>query len=258
LTTILTLTLDDGELPNQALMVTLSVAGDEIITEAASLFRNDLLCSGKGDGKHGFVLNVDQRLPMEVLDQLRVDCRSPSGEVTTLSRVSDAVIDETAIVNGPERQISPIVGYFEIILPSELRGWAYNPENPDEHLTVDVLIDGKHISSTSAADFRPDLVSAWVGNGDHAFAFETREELTNFPIGSLEVVARSVTGVRGSLEQLKESSAQTRTAQIETPTPVFPGPSQDLAHHPVFILGAARFGTSAIAQVLIKSTRYAG
>jgi hypothetical protein len=34
----------------------------------ASLFRDDLLHSGKGNGKHGFVLNVDRPLSMEAPD----------------------------------------------------------------------------------------------------------------------------------------------------------------------------------------------
>ena len=101
----------DSEAPDQPLAVTLSIADVKIITGSASLFRDDLLHSGKGNGKHGFVLNVDRPLSMEAPDRLRVECRSPSGEVITLSRVADAVINETAVKQNIELEVRSSTPY---------------------------------------------------------------------------------------------------------------------------------------------------
>lgn len=50
-------------------------------------------------------------------------------------------------------------------------GWAWNPQAPDQPVSVDIQLDGVSIGSCVANIFRPDLRDAGIGDGRHAFQF---------------------------------------------------------------------------------------
>jgi SAM-dependent methyltransferase len=65
-----------------------------------------------------------------------------------------------------------IDGRVEQINGSTVTGWAYDPTQPEQHLTLDVYIDNKLVRKTVADRPRADLAEAAIGDGTHGFEVE--------------------------------------------------------------------------------------
>lgn len=70
-------------------------------------------------------------------------------------------------------------------------GWAFNSENPDEHLEVRVNRGTDVIATGQANLMRKDLPGAGIGNGDHAFEIVLPPNITSFH--GIMLVAKSAT-----------------------------------------------------------------
>jgi hypothetical protein len=258
----------DPAFQDASLTVSLSVAAEEIATETANVFRDDLFKAGKGDGRHGFVINVDRRLPTETPHLVLVSVTAASGSIEILPTAAGCVeMEPKSTIPGRVPPASPITGYFRITSASEIAGWAYDPRHPDEYLTVEVFAGHQRIGSTVADQFRSDLAAARVGKGDHGFVLRLDHELPIDGVIRLDAFAGSRSGIYGALGFISpgdgspdaEPAGAPLTRSVGTGTAVaFVGATRDRAHCPVFVLGAARSGTSAIAQALVAATRYMG
>jgi hypothetical protein len=51
-------------------------------------------------------------------------------------------------------------------------GWAWDPARPESSVTVDLWYRGTKLGVAAATWFRPDLLKAGVGNGQHGFVFD--------------------------------------------------------------------------------------
>ncbi len=136
-----------------------------------------------------------------------------------------------------------------------LSGWTFDPDRPDAHLAVEIWLDGERIGETSAHLFFDHLAKAGVGKGDHGFVFNADRELPVAERHRLEVFAIGASG-RKALGFATRAPAPAATPL--TPKLRFPQESSDASQRPVFILGSARSGTSALAQALARNTRFAG
>jgi hypothetical protein len=92
-----------------------------------------------------------------------------------------------------------IVGSLEAIVGNAVEGWAMNIETPTEPVTVEIF-DGEHILGSAVAFmFRPDLLAAGIGTGNHYFKFTLPEIVFD---GHVHVIfARAA----GSTENLSNS-----------------------------------------------------
>ncbi len=68
-------------------------------------------------------------------------------------------------------------------------GWAFNDEQPSEHLVIRVMRGAQVIASGVANITRPDLPDAGVGDGDHAFKIDIPPNITSFQ--GLMIIAQS-------------------------------------------------------------------
>jgi hypothetical protein len=146
----------------------------------------------------------------------------------------------------------PVRGFVEKITNSQVRGWAYQVEAPHEHLAIEVAVESNVIATTTARLFRDDLQQGHVGDGDHAFVANFPCILGEHDLQSLSVVALSLDLTPVCLKHIA-TVPEARTSPV---APVIDYPSSFDADHqesPIFILGAARSGTSAMAQSLVKS-----
>jgi hypothetical protein len=105
--------------------------------------------------------------------------------------------------------------------------------------------------------FRADLQQAGVGDGDHAFVVQFPETLDETSLNLVKVMSVSTRFERRqinplSVEEVPEPPVP--EAFIEMPEAFDPLAEQ----RPLFILGAARSGTSALAQGLLRSGIYEG
>jgi hypothetical protein len=157
----------------------------------------------------------------------------------------------------------PVRGRVGVLLASEVGGWAWDPGNPDEHLMVEIRSQGQVVGRVTADMIRPDLAKAGIGKGDHGFVFRSPKPLPVDQPGAVAVFAR---GTAGRSWRLSETASQRAvpeplpeaTVTADQPALPFPAQAADRAQHPVFILGATRSGTSALAQAVTQNTRYVG
>jgi hypothetical protein len=68
-------------------------------------------------------------------------------------------------------------GFLESANRTTIEGWAFDEGRPDVTVQV-ILFDGDTRIGVAAADrFRPDLLAAGIGDGNHAFRFSTPPSL---------------------------------------------------------------------------------
>jgi hypothetical protein len=82
-----------------------------------------------------------------------------------------------------------LIGRVDELRNSKVFGWAFNPENPGEHLVVRVMQGPRVIASGVANILRPDLPDAGIGDGDHAFEVVVPTNITSFQ--GLMLIAQS-------------------------------------------------------------------
>lgn len=62
-------------------------------------------------------------------------------------------------------------GYFDEVVDGSAKGWAVNPANQDDPVTIDVVIDGEFVGETIADLFREDLLQQKIRDGYAGFSF---------------------------------------------------------------------------------------
>ncbi|MCK2111302.1 tetratricopeptide repeat protein [Pseudomonas juntendi] len=70
-----------------------------------------------------------------------------------------------------------IVGHLDYVDNGVAYGWALDPSNPRERVTVEILCDGKVVGHGIADGYREDLKDAGVGDGYHLFQIKLSYEL---------------------------------------------------------------------------------
>ncbi len=150
-----------------------------------------------------------------------------------------------------------IDGFVGQVHPDQVLGWAFDRERPNEHVTVDIYCGDRYLGSTPANIFRADLAVGRIGAGDHGFLFHLPEALEGRELPAVVARVRTLSDptVGSTLPRysLNESSSAARAAPAVS-SPAY----HDDAQFPVFVLGAPRSGTSAVAQALMAATPYHG
>jgi hypothetical protein len=83
-----------------------------------------------------------------------------------------------------------LTGRVDDLRNAKIYGWAFNSEQPDEHLIIRVMQGPQVIASSVANIMRPDLPESGVGKGDHAFEILMPPNITSFH--GLMLIAQSV------------------------------------------------------------------
>ena len=164
---------------------------------------------------------------------------------------------------GAARSASLIRGFTGSLRPFQIRGWAYEPSRPGEHVRVEARLDGELLGTTTASQFAEHLLRAGIGGGDHAFVFNTDRLLPVDAPDRVEVRALPENGPPIPLAYAKATRAGSGRTHAPEPNRLPEGGTLDFAmadatQRPVFVLGSARSGTSAMAQALNSATRYKG
>lgn len=78
-------------------------------------------------------------------------------------------------------------GYLEVADCNQISGWAWDRNNPNSPVNVDIYDGSTHITTISANIFRLDLFNAGKGNGNHGFFFNVPASLRNGRTHSISV-----------------------------------------------------------------------
>ncbi len=154
-----------------------------------------------------------------------------------------------------------IRGFVEVVRPFQIRGWALLTDRPGEPLEIQASVAGRPVGSGLADMARSDLTAVGSGDGRHGFVFNLAHALSPLEQAQVSVHARDEMGRAVELRRLVAN-----VPSVPTPSKTASARSQilrryeveDRTHRPIFILGSARSGTSALAQGLLGTTRYKG
>lgn len=146
-------------------------------------------------------------------------------------------------------------GFLESVGPLQVRGWAFDDSDPAQHLEIEILCGGRVIGRARANFYRQDLEAGGIGAGDHAFVVDVETEIAEADLP--HVSARVVREGGVVVTQLGRLSVPPPPPKPQ-PGLRWPGPCRDENHRPVFILGSARSGTSAMTHALLAATKYRG
>lgn len=75
-------------------------------------------------------------------------------------------------------------GFIDAIERGIVYGWAWNPQRPGERVAVEILHGGTALGTATADLYRDDLVELEIGDGRHAFQFDTAGSLPDGVTGA--------------------------------------------------------------------------
>ncbi len=146
-----------------------------------------------------------------------------------------------------------VTGFVEYVGAQHVSGWAYDSSSPAARLEVAVRIGEEFYASGFADIARHDLLLAGIGDGRHGFAIDVSE--ANF---SAEEVAALEVHVISGVEVVRIARVHAAPEPIVDLSSAALMPTSDASQFPLFILGPARSGTSAITLGLLESGSYIG
>ncbi len=136
-------------------------AGDEQVAGiVADRPRADLAAQGFGDGRHGFTAPVPPH--------------DSKVEFTIRDAVSGVRLLGSVVLGGgaPPRAPLQVVGNLdEITADGWLSGWCWYPADPARRAGLRIYVDDVEVGTAVAAEDRPDLKGAGIGDGRHGFSF---------------------------------------------------------------------------------------
>ncbi len=146
-----------------------------------------------------------------------------------------------------------VTGFVEHAGSHQVSGWAYDSSSPSARLEVSVRIGEEFYASGFADIARHDLLVAGIGDGRHGFVIDLGEaNLSEAEVAALEVHA--ISGVDVVRIERVQAAAEPIVDLVSDPSM----PTSDERQLPLFILGPARSGTSAITLALLESGSYVG
>ena len=166
----------DANQPNTPINVDIYDGASLIATIPANLFREDIRNAGIGDGFHGFSFTTPASLKNGALHSIHVAFASTS----------------TELINSPRNitcaGIAPAYnGFHDGAGCNTISGWAWDQNDPNNPINVDIYDNVTLIATVPAIQFRQDLVSAGIGNGFHGFSFTVPASLKDGATHSIRV-----------------------------------------------------------------------
>lgn len=146
-----------------------------------------------------------------------------------------------------------VTGLVEFAGADSVSGWAYDSQSPSARLEITVRIGDEFCASGFASVERHDLLLAGIGDGKHGFSID----LSDANISAEDAAVLEVHAISGA-EVIKLPRMSVTPERIVDLTSDPSEPTSDEKQFPVFILGPARSGTSAITLALLESASYVG
>jgi GT2 family glycosyltransferase/glycosyltransferase involved in cell wall biosynthesis len=102
----------------------------------------------------------------------RVTRRSATGRAAPAA--AGPAIDSAGPAPDPAAQLQ---GFIDQIVPGRISGWAWDPQQPKRRVLLDLLAGDTRLAQGVADQFRADLRTAGIGDGQHAFLIRLSEDL---------------------------------------------------------------------------------
>ena len=173
----------DASRPSKSLDVELLMDGKPVAQARANVFRPDLLDAGKGNGKHGYSFPVQKAWRDGGDHAIQVRVRR-SGAVFPNEPVT-VRLEHTTILEGHFNGLSRD--------GTKLLGWIRDIANPDERLSVMLMLDGEEVAEAPADEYREDLEEAGKGDGRCAYYFPVKRAWRDDAEHVAQIIVKSET-----------------------------------------------------------------
>jgi hypothetical protein len=195
---------------------------------------------------------VEPNINLSRVEKAPAETNSDSEGETALQRGACEMETTVPPASGDEEtraRSSRLDGFVESVSGSRIYGWAYDRHRVDVPVSVIAYAQGREIGRSVADGWRADLASAGIGTGRHAFSIDIAPDIALHEIPSVFAISSTE---KARLKALDENVfSEDRASRSDMPL-------ADESQFPVFILGPARSGTSAVAMALLKSGQYEG
>jgi hypothetical protein len=137
----------------------------------------------------------------DLIDEFRID---PDIKPCTF-RISDLQL----LTQAPERlaAASPVIGSLDLVVDGQVSGWAWNRNEPDETIQVDIFDSDNLVDTVSAGEYREDLRADGMGDGRHSFVCPLPARLRD---GQVHVIGAKIAGTAFHLLQSPRTVVLTR------------------------------------------------
>jgi hypothetical protein len=183
----------DSSNPSNAINVDILNGTTLLGTVSAGIFSESLLTSGIGNGAHAFSFPT----PISIEDG-------------TTHTITARISGTTFNLAGTPMPLTcqPPAGHYDSTSCSSISGWAWDPNNPNTPINVDILNAGNLVATIPAGNFRADLLAAGKGNGYHGFTFPTPSALDDGQPHTISVrISQTADLLPGSPQTLKCGTA---------------------------------------------------
>jgi glycosyltransferase involved in cell wall biosynthesis len=175
----------DPENPDRRVRLALFDGEICLKTIVAAEDRPDLAQLGCGDGRHGFIIALEQGLLHEGRHTLILRCADTGqkipGSPIALWRVRTPV-------SKAQETTSPFRHHFDEVTDSGIFGWIMKPEQPTDRSVVALKHDGQTVAKAVATLFRADLLASGVGDGCYGFELPLPPPPADGRVHTLEIV----------------------------------------------------------------------
>jgi hypothetical protein len=180
--------------PDDPVRVELYDGGTLLATVLADHFRPDLQGAGYGNGKHGF----SHSMPAQFQDgKAHVIRAVVAGTATELFDARKSAIAGKP-VHRPAANSLTLDGSLDVVNNECIHGWAWDSTRPDDPISVGIYDGNTLLASVVANEFREDLGPHGIGNGLHAFTYETPKRLKDGKQHNIRILASGTTKEIGS------------------------------------------------------------
>ena len=166
----------DANQPNAIINVDILDGSTIIASVPANLYREDIRNAGIGDGFHGFSFTTPASLKNGVVHTIRTRFGGTATDLT----MSPRTINCSGVA--PNYQ-----GFHDGAGCNTISGWAWDANDPNNPINVDLYDGATFLTTVPAIQYRPDLVTAGIGNGFHGFSLTVPASLKNGATHSIRV-----------------------------------------------------------------------
>lgn len=159
--------------PQTRVEVAVVLNGEVLVSDRATAMREDLALAGKGDGRHGFCIQL-RDLPDDEVQRIEVrfvETNEPLDTKQTI-RVANR---EKYVDKGHSSETQPsdprpdFEGYVDSLNRSSVKGWVWSPQDPGREIWVEALVGDRIVGRALARDMREDLLAYGKGTGLYGY-----------------------------------------------------------------------------------------
>jgi hypothetical protein len=151
-----------------------------------------------------------------------------------------------------------IQGFLEQVRADLIVGWAFDTEDPERSLDIDIFLGDRHVAALGTDVFRGDLALHLGSGGRHGFKYVPVPEIERQRLFEVTVRVGAGGNPAAGVELPRFVPKHLQPKKVEFERRLSAAAFRDESQAPVFILGSPRSGTSAVASSFMRGSSLKG